>query len=174
MTPSPDDRSAALSRPVDVSALERGETVIVLEADENQRRAIAERLGVPGVDRLHGEFRLTPFPDGVDLNLRLEASVQRRCVVSLEPMTESVRETIVTRFEKSFHDEQELSADLNVEREPLEGDRLDLGEILVQHLSLSLDPYPRKPDAQSLLAQYRDATSDSPFEALKGLVDRDR
>ena len=58
-------------------------------------------------------------------------------------------------------------------REPLETATIDLADMLVQHLSLSLDPHPRKPGAKSLLEDYRDAASPSPFAVLKGLVDRD-
>ena len=34
------------------------------------------------------------------------------------------------------------------EAEPLEGDELDIGECIVQHLNLALDPHLRKPSAQ--------------------------
>ena len=37
--------------------------------------------------------------------------------------------------------------------EPLVGGRLDLGEILAEELSLALDPYPRSPEADRLLAE---------------------
>ncbi|MGD9801132.1 MAG: hypothetical protein AB7V02_11105, partial [Parvularculaceae bacterium] len=58
-------------------------------------------------------------------------------------------------------------------REPLDGDEIDLGELLVQHLSLALDPYPRKDGAESLLETYRNAATASPFAGLKGLKDPD-
>ena len=58
-------------------------------------------------------------------------------------------------------------------REPLEGDEIDLGELLVQHLSLALDPYPRLEGAESLLPEYRTATLSSPFAALKDLKKTD-
>ena len=36
---------------------------------------------------------------------------------------------------------------------PLEHDRVDLGEVAVQTLSLALDPFPRHPDADRILAE---------------------
>jgi hypothetical protein len=34
------------------------------------------------------------------------------------------------------------------EPEPLEGDRIDLGEIVAEELALAIDPYPRAPGAE--------------------------
>jgi hypothetical protein len=45
---------------------------------------------------------------------------------------------------------------------------IDIGELAVQYLSLSLDPYPRKPDA-SWPATGAEAEPASPFAVLRGL-----
>src|SRR3546814_12300017 len=54
---------------------------------------------------------------------------------------------------------------------PLEGDRIDLGEAAVQTLSLALDPFPRHPDADRILAQKGVLSEEAagPFAALAKL-----
>ena len=54
---------------------------------------------------------------------------------------------------------------------PLEGDRVDLGEAAVQTLSLALDPFPRHPDADRILAEKGVLSEDTagPFAALAKL-----
>lgn len=161
------------SRPFDTSTLDEGGATITLEAEEAQRAAIARRLDIPALDLLKGKFRLRRTPGGVEVVLSLAARAERRCVVSLEPMTEEIAEEFKLRFDRKFDDESAADPESEWTIEPLEGVMIDLGDTLVQHLSLSLDPNPRKPDAMSLLEEYRAATSPSPFAVLKGLVDRD-
>jgi uncharacterized metal-binding protein YceD (DUF177 family) len=159
---------------IEIAALHRGENRFHFAPDEASRRAIAERLGVPGVDKLEGDFTLRPFSGGVDLELRIVAQVNRVCVASLEPLTESVSERYAIRFERDFVEtDAEADNSDDIAREPLEGDTLDLDELLIQHLAISLDPYPRKEGAESLVDGYRDPVNLSPFSGLKSLVDGD-
>lgn len=159
---------------IEVSSLHRGENRYHLSPDQAARQSIAERLGEPGVDALEGDFTLRPFSGGVDLELQLTARLNRVCVASLEPMTETVGEHYSIRFERDFV-ENEAGEEEGGEtaREPLDGDMLDLDEILFQHLAISLSPHPRKDGARSLAESYRDPVNLSPFSGLKGLVDRD-
>jgi uncharacterized metal-binding protein YceD (DUF177 family) len=157
--------SPVLSQVIDVRDLPPGGADFLIDADESQRRAIARRLGIPGLSRLSGAVRAIPFKGGVSIRLTLDAIAERQCVASLEPMTDTIRETIDMRFDRAYRDDDLEESDVLVE--PLEGDAIDLGELVVQHLSLSLDPYPRKPGAESLLEKYRSAPSPSAFAALK-------
>ncbi len=159
---------------IEIAALHRGENRFHLSPDEPQRLAIAERLGEPRIEMLEADFTLRPFTGGVDLDLQVKARVSRVCVASLEPLIESVSERYAIRFERDFI-EVESGADESddIAREPLDADTLDLDEILVQHLALSLDPFPRKAGAKSLAEGYHDSVNLSPFSALKGLVDGD-
>lgn len=163
-----------ISRFVDITTVDAGGADFVIETNEGERAAIAKRLDIPGLQSLRGSFRLTPVRGGVEVRLALDAVAERICVASLEPMTETIREEFTLVFDRNFEaDDLDEFAESETLREPLEGDEIDLGEILVQHLSLSLDPFPRKSGAESLADKFRDATSASPFSALKGLVDRD-
>jgi uncharacterized metal-binding protein YceD (DUF177 family) len=52
----------------------------------------------------------------------------------------------------------------------LEGDALDLGAYVVEHLTLEIDPFPRKPGAAFVPPEPEPEAS--PFAVLKGLKDR--
>ena len=163
-----------VSRPIEISTIAEGGADYVIEPSENERAAIARRLGIPAITKLRGQFHLERRRGGVDAQLTINAETERTCVASLEPMTETIRETILMQFRRDLEEtEADDAIDNEVLLEPLDGDEIDLGELLVQHLALSLDPYPRFEDAQSLAEKYRGAASPSPFSTLKGLVERD-
>lgn len=159
---------------IEIAALHRGENRVRLSPDDAARQKIAARLDEPGVELLAGDFSLRPFSGGVDLELHLKARVNRVCVASLEPIVEAIDEQYAIRFERDFADgDVEENYDDERAREPLDGDTLDLDEILIQHLAISLDPHPRKEGVKSLAEAYRDPVNLSPFSGLKGLVDGD-
>lgn len=166
------DEVPPFSRLIEIAALD-GRTHFTMEASAEARAAIARQLDIPALRFLKSDLELTPTAAGVDVILTIDAAADRLCVVSLEPMLEEIRETYKLRLDRDFDDEAAGDDDDEWTHEPLEVDVLDLGDLIVQYLSLSLDPHPRKPGAKSLLEDYRDAATASPFAALKGLVDRE-
>lgn len=100
-----DGEDVTYSHVIDVASLDEAGLHLLLEPGESERRAIADRLDIPALNRLTGAFHVKPFADGVEIHLVLEADTERQCVVSLEPMTETIREQIVMRFEKSFDED---------------------------------------------------------------------
>ncbi len=171
---APGVKHDTISRPVDVASLDASGADYVVEPTEAERAAVAKRLNIPAIKSLRGEFQLRPAHGGVDVRLKIDAEAERICIASLEPVRETIREEIRMQFDRNYVEGESADlADGDLLREPLAGDELDLGELLVQHLSLSLDPYPRKEGAESLAAKFREASSASPFSALKGLVGRD-
>lgn len=162
-----------ISRTIEISSIQPEGARFVIEPTADERAAIAERLAAPSIDRLTGDFLVTPVRGGAEVTLRLKAAAGRICVASLEPMTEEIDEEIRMLFDRSFNQDTEEEDGDGLLREPLDGDEIDLGELLVQHLSLSLAPYPRKEGADSLAQKYCDAASTSPFDALKGLAARE-
>jgi uncharacterized metal-binding protein YceD (DUF177 family) len=160
------------SHVIDISAISSEGVSMQIDAGDTERKAIAERLGIPALDRLSGAFEVTPVAGGANLRLDLIAVAHRVCVVSLEPMIEEISETICMKFRRDIVEDDEID-DVDEIIEPLDGDEIDLGELLIQYAALALDPYPRKPGAAAALESCRDATPASPFAALKGLADRD-
>ncbi|MBB5518838.1 YceD family protein [Amphiplicatus metriothermophilus] len=163
---------------VDVGELPAGGRAYEVEAGAPARAAIARRLGAPALNRLKGAVSARPTKGGLVLEGRLEAALTRECVVSLEPFEEALEEDFRIVFVRAPQSVEEDGA-LVVEEdtpEPLEGDRLDLAEILVQQLSLAMAPHPRKPGVEPLRETAGPTGTASPFEALRDAIapDRDR
>jgi uncharacterized metal-binding protein YceD (DUF177 family) len=118
-----------------------------LAPSEVERMAIAKRLGLLGLPSFEGKVHLRPTKGGgrgVKVTGTLSAKVVQACVVSLEPVEGEVAE----EFEAEFGPvEEAVNVELTLEDEdpvePFEDRGIDIGELAVQHLSLSLDPYPR-------------------------------
>lgn len=155
MTHTPDAAPIAapeFPRPVDADAVTSQEMVRTIEATPQERRALAERLELEALDNLVATVRLRRVRGGQMVSIRgtIVADVVQTCVVTLEPVSNHVEDT----FEELFappHLVPELGPDVEFDPldedipEPIENGRIDLGELTAQHLSLSLDPYPRVP-----------------------------
>ena len=127
---------------------------VSLEASEETRAALAGPAGVDAVERLSATFVLTRRGrDGLHVQGRVNATVRQTCVVSLEPMVNTIDEAVDVDFappregEQSASDEIELDSSAGEEPEPLTGNSVDLGLLATEFLILGIDPYPRKPDA---------------------------
>ncbi|WP_458096643.1 YceD family protein [Roseomonas sp. WA12] len=138
-----------------------------LEATAEERAALAERLGLLGLDALTADLTIQPAPGGLRARGTLRAKVVQACVVTLDPVPQAVEEPLDWRIlplGEEPSDELDEGPD-EIESEP--DGTVDLGEAAAQSLALALDPYPRAPGAE-LPDSARDAAS-SPFAALRGL-----
>lgn len=143
-----------------------------LSANEEERARIAARLGAPSVEKLEGALRISATKTAIRVEGNIEAVLTRECVASLEPMQESVSEEFDIDFLREPPDEAGEEDDLEAP-EVHEGSRLDLGELLVQQLSLAMDPFPRKEGVESLAEAYAPPEKVSPFAGLKGMLGKD-
>src|SRR5688572_14493104 len=71
---------------------------IDLAADEPERLAIAERLGLPSLDRLEAHATLSRDGDRVRAAGRVAASLEQSCVVTGEPVAAHVDEPFDIAF----------------------------------------------------------------------------
>ena len=140
------------SRIVTIDSLgDRGRT-LVLEADAAEREAIRKRLGLEGLSSLSGTAEVRRAGRErfrVDIDFR--ADVLQSCVVTLEPVSSLVSDTGVIWFQRVRGPVEEpdfVDLDAPDPPEPLVDDRIDVGELVVQHLALALDPYPRAEGAK--------------------------
>jgi uncharacterized metal-binding protein YceD (DUF177 family) len=124
-----------------------------LEADAGARERLAERFGLLSLDKLVADLTVTRGASGIPIRVRgrLEASVVQECVISLDPVSSEIKELIEVEYVPGAEEslEEELSLDQPDPPEPLDGDSLELGELVAQHLSVGLDPYPRKDGAEA-------------------------
>ncbi|PWC33089.1 DUF177 domain-containing protein [Azospirillum sp. TSO35-2] len=146
-TPAPE-----FSRTISADAVRRADLTETIEATEAERRALAERLELESIERLTATVRLRAVRGGtmVRVSGTLEADVVQTCVVTLEPVPAQVAESFEALFAPESMiddpgDEIEIDPTLSDEDtpEPMVNNRIDIGELTAQHLSLALDPYPR-------------------------------
>ncbi len=148
-----------------------------IEANEAERRAIAEALGIVAVEALSVEIDVRALAaDTVGVKGTLKAAVVQTDVVTLEPVAQSLVEEIdvvlspaespAGRRRRTEVDEEQLGD----ERDVYQNGQIDLGAIAVEHLALGLDPYPRAPDVEfSGHIEDDPSAEDSPFAKLKRL-----
>ena len=146
-----------------------------LEASDEIRAALAAPVGVDAIERLTATFDLSRRGEGLHVRGEVRAMVRQTCVVTLEPVTNTVAEAVDIDFSPSRDiaaaagDEETHLLRAADEAEPLVGDAADLGLLATEFLILGVDPYPRKPgvafDAPKAAAV--DAAA-SPFAALAG------
>lgn len=148
---------------IDVTAIPSSGEKAIIHADEVTRSEIAARFGIPEVTSFQAEVTLHPRRDGlIHAQGTLSAEIVQSCVVSLEPVRQSVEEEVDELFVPPAARDSWLAAggltddalmdaeavDPFALAEPLETETLDLGEIVIQLLSLALDPYPRAPGVE--------------------------
>ncbi len=159
---------ALLSLPVSIDAITAGTAEFTIVASEDQRARIARWLDVPSVNLLSGDFEVSAENDGVRVAGRLVAELGRMCVVSLEAMTETINEAFVIRFLRDFDEEFAAADDSDDYLEALVSNSIDLGSVLVEHLSLSISAYPKRLGAVAAAPQTPD--TESPFAILRGVA----
>ncbi len=161
------------SRPVVLDELGERELVREIEADPQERAALAKRFGLVALGRLQAVVQLKWVQGRKLLKLSgtLEADVEQACVVTLEPVHEHISEKLDILFERPAKGEAAAGHVVEVtsveDAEPLPETELDIGEVVAEELALSLNPYPRKPDAA--LGGGEPARGPSPFDALARL-----
>lgn len=138
-----------LSRPLSTEHIGRDGAEMDIEATVAERAALTERFGLVGIEALRATVRLQ-WLDG-ERRLRLRAHITGRvtqsCVVSLDPVENTVDESVEIFFEPVGDAEtvRDVIVDSSEDAEPLVGDVLDVGEVIAEEFALSLDPYPRNP-----------------------------
>jgi hypothetical protein len=166
------------SHTIRLSELAHGPVSAKLEPDAATRAQIAKLLGLESLPALSAQFTVTEWLDGAEVKGRFTATVGQICSVSADSFEEEVEGeidlTAVPAGSPSAPVEPEggeieLSLDAPDPPDVLEGDELDLGAYLVEHLELALDPFPRKPGA--VFDYTPDEPIESPFAALKRLKD---
>ncbi len=140
-------------------------TTITLEAGPDERAALAKRLSLLTLDRLRAELRLRRIRNGLRISGRVRAKGSQACVVTLEPVAFTLDEPVelaLYRADALAREEERLgeaqwrqTLDLDL----LEGDEVDVGEIVAQTLSLALPAYPRAPHADEVMRRYAPETT---------------
>ena len=137
-----------------------------LIATLQEKKEMAIRLNLLAVDQLEAELHLEKrqrfFLTGI-----IVADVTQQCVRTLVPFSQHLEIDVEEIFFPATDEAKEdIDIDLLEEAEPIQGNTLDVGEVVIQLLSLSLDPYPVAPMTAPIDYQ-EDKESSSPFNILK-------
>lgn len=151
------------SHPIDAADLDPQGKKIVIEANDAQRAALANRLGVARVQSAKAELRLTPEGARVHVAGHLSAKILQNCAVTLEPIESGIEEEfeawyadpgkavsfMKARHEKQRHSQTEMPVlEESDDPEEMENGMIDVGELATQYFSLAINPYPHAPGAQ--------------------------
>ena len=168
--------ASPIAFPVSVRRLPQRGFPLVIEANEQQRAALAEAHMLLSVDSFRAELMLTNWKrGGVQITGTVEASVVQACIVSLEPIPAKIDESIDAIFvpessplAKPDIEEGELflAADGPDGPETFDGETIDAGAVAEEFFALALDPYPRKQGA-TVAAPVDDDPEASPFAKLR-------
>ncbi len=163
--------SALWPVPLHLHELSRGVQTLSLEPDQATRERIAKVLNLEALNAFTADVEVRPWLDGADVRASFRAVVTQLCGISLDPFETEVRATFEVKCVPAGSPNEpasdaEVAIDLEADDPPdvLEGDVIDLGAYLVEHLSLEIDPFPRKPDA--VFEAFETGASVSPFAAL--------
>ena len=138
------------SRPVEIKDVGSDGISLAIEADASERQALARRFDLVSLDKLIASATIAPVSRSLfRVAGSFEAEVVQSCVVTLDPVPARMVESFSALFGEGGPG---LAALIDADEdedvpEPIEGGVIDLGETVAQHLSLALDPYPRKPGA---------------------------
>ena len=166
------------SRPVPIDTLGSAPREMSIGANEAERAALASRFGLLEIERLSAEAAVTRNGDHVVATGTLSAKVAQSCVATGEPVEETVDEEFRIEFRPqpagtSDADEIELGeGELDVVF--YDGSSIDVGEAVAETLSLSLQPFPRAPNAEEALreAGVQNEGEAGAFGALAALRDK--
>ncbi|MBK5910675.1 hypothetical protein CCR85_04110 [Rhodothalassium salexigens] len=155
INPQPTDRlSKPLADAVSRTDLaENGPRTVHVTADTDQCKALADRFELSAVDAMTAQVTLTAIDGpGVRIEGHIDATVVQSCVVSHRPVTERVADDFTLQLlpaARVEEVEEEMVMDPDADEvDVLDGDRVDLAEIVAQSLALALNPYPRDPAAE--------------------------
>lgn len=152
---------------------------LVPSADE--RRAVADVLGITGVKKLRFSGQIAPLGSkDWELTADLGATVVQDCVVTLAPVTtridETVNRTYLATLPQIEATEIEMPEDDTIEELP---NTLDLAQVMIEALALALPLYPRSEGAELAQSNFAEVgvtplTDDDakPFAGLGALRDR--
>jgi uncharacterized metal-binding protein YceD (DUF177 family) len=148
------------------------------DATAAELKQVADILNILAVETLSSRYRIVGISGGAyRLAGSISAKVEQACVVSLEPVSGDIEASFDVEFWpslKSEDSEDEVSILAGSDVELLEHGVIPVGRIVFETLSASLDPYPRREDAEFTWQDPKSEASEgtNPFAALSKLKDK--
>lgn len=135
---------------------------VTIEPDAKQLEALAEHYDINAIKNLKADLDFKREQAGMIIHItgRFSADIEQTCVVTLEPLNSHIEEDFeawygdmeqAVSFSKAKQQQEAIrqqgEAPIVPEKddpEPIEDGKLDLGDIVMQFVSLSIDPFPQK------------------------------
>ena len=137
---------------VDLDKLGNNGTALEISTSERERAARAKRFGFLSLPAFSARVTVDRRPGGqVVVEGRLKGRIIQACILSLDPVTQELDDAFRLVFAENVAEEKDPESGealLNAQGdapEPLTSNMLDVGEIAAEQLSLTADPYPRRP-----------------------------
>ena len=169
------------SRPIGLDEIEKNGLQREMIAEAQECAALAQRFDILGLEDLRATLDIRKLDDGetVTVTGHMTAKVTQKCTVSLDPFEADMSVELGQVFVRAGAPVTEADEDLDGEDsydDEIEGNAIDLGEMVAQCLALELDPYPRKPGIGYLpkAEKLQDFGAESPFAVLAQLKRDDR
>ncbi|MDB5502614.1 MAG: hypothetical protein JWR89_2516 [Tardiphaga sp.] len=175
----PTDTSTPWSVPLAVMQIPETGVARDIEANAEEREAMATLGGLLEVASAKASLLLTPIKGGhVHVTGRVWGRVGQTCVVTLDPIESDFDEAIdlmfappsqIRELAESVDEDIESDEETPDPPEPIENGFIDIGRLATDALFLGLNPYPRKPDAVFEPPVEHIDPEEHPFAALKAL-----
>lgn len=145
-----------VSYPVHVSRLPRKGMAVRIEADAAQRALLAAVHGLRSVESFIAQIEVSAWKKGgVRVSGKVEARIVQDCIVTLEPVEETVGEEVSALFlpegsrlalpKRTAEGEIVLDPEGEDAPETFHGDTVDVGQLAEEFFALGINPYPRRP-----------------------------
>lgn len=181
--------------PVEVTNLGGSARRMTISPPPEIRKALVPRLGIASLESLEADLEFARNDGSAVLHVTglIRAHFTQNCVVTLEPIEVELNENFeawfadpeeVVSFTKARHDRKLSKGSVEMpvlderdDPEPIIEGRVDAGELVVQHLSLAINPYPHKEGVQyeigdDTVPDIMPDTQKNPFAALKDWKNR--
>lgn len=138
------------SRIIEISKLGEKPQYLHWEATSAECTALQARLQLRALTNFKVDFDLKRMHDHRIFKVigTIQAHVVQECVVSLEDAPSDIKDTFIV-YLKPYKPHPNEPEEMTLEDEDVieyqATDKIDLGEIATQYLSLALDPYPHAP-----------------------------
>lgn len=154
-----------------------------ISASQVECEELAKTLGVVSLSQVNADFEITRWRrTGLKIIADIRVDVVQDCVVSLENISSRLQEQAEWFFLPQTRPKKDTDVEIVLQIDPLAGDpadplvdgKVDLGQLLTEHLCLMIDPFKRS-DSVDFETMYKDVqgktatelSTASPFAVLK-------
>lgn len=151
-----------------------------IKLTEEHKDNLKKALNLIEIENFQGEIKVTQSgKENFLVKGQISAKITQSCVITLEPVYSSLSEDINTKFVPQIEqetispqDEIEINPLEEQDLELIEQEQLNIGKLIYETFSTSLDPYPRTEGAHLEWQEKSDNgenNKDNPFSVLKKL-----